>query len=83
MRRLGEIGKKHHFWVKKGQIWTKKGLKRAGQNFSWTLNINFPKEDHNTSIYTKSQQNSMNHLEDMGSNVNFGPKRGKCGPKRA
>ena len=67
----------------KGQIWTKKGPKRAGPDFSLTLNIDFPQEDHKTSIYTKNRQNSMNRLEDIGSNVDFGPKRGKFGPKRA
>ena len=65
----------------KGQIWTKKGPKRAGPDFSWPLNINFPQEHHKTSIYTKNQQNAMNCLEDIGSNVDFGPKRGKFGPK--
>ena len=47
------------------------------------LYINFPQEHHKTSTYTKNQQNSMSRLEDIGSNVDFGPKRGKFGPKRA
>ena len=72
-----------HFLQKEVQIWTKKGLKRVGPDFSWTLNINFPKKDHKTSIYTKNQQHSMNPMEDIGSNVNFGPKIGKFEPKRA
>ena len=41
------------------------------------------KEDHKTSFYTKNQQNSMNRLEDISSNVDFGLKRGKFLPKRA
>ena len=49
----------------KGQIWTKKGPKWAGLDFSWTVNINFPKEDHKNSLYTKNHPNSMNHLEDI------------------
>ena len=32
---------------------------------------------------TKNQQNSMKRLEDVRSNVDFGPKRVKFGPKRA
>lgn len=34
-------------------------------------------------LYKKNQQNSMNCWEDMSQNVDFGPKRGKFGPKRA
>ena len=66
----------------KGQIWTKTGPKWAGLDFSWTVNINFPKEDHKINFYTKNQQNSTNRLEDISQNVDFGPKRGKFGPKR-
>ena len=58
-------------------------LKRARPDISWTLSLDFSQEDHKTSIYTKNQQHSMNRLEDIGSNVDFGPKRGKFGPKRA
>ena len=32
---------------------------------------------------TKNKQNSTNRLEDISQNVDFGPKRGKFGPKRA
>ena len=42
----------------KWAIWTKKGPEWAGLDFSWTGNINFPKEDHKISFYTKNQQNS-------------------------
>ena len=35
------------------------------------------------SFYKKNQQNSTNRLEDINQNVDFGPKRGKFGPKRA
>ena len=31
----------------------------------------------------KNQQNSTNRLEDINQNVDFGPKRGKFGPKKA
>ena len=48
-----------------------------------TVNISFPKENDKISFYTKNQQNSMNLLDDMSQNVDFGPKRGKFGPKRA
>ena len=57
-----------------GQKGGKFGPKRVGPVFSWTSNINFPQEDHKISIYTKNQQNSMNRLENISSNVNFGPK---------
>ena len=67
----------------KGANLDQKGPKRAGPDFSLTLNINFPQEDHKTSIYTKNQQNPMNRGENISSNVNFGPKRGKFGLKRA
>ena len=70
------------FGQKRGQIRTKMGPKWAGLDFSWTVNLNFPKEDHYNSFYTKNQQNSMNSLEDISQNVDFGPKRGKFGPKR-
>ena len=50
-------------------------------DFSTTPNLNFLREDYKISLYTKNQQNSMNPLEDMSQNVDFGPK-GKFGPKR-
>ena len=59
---------------KKGQIWTKKGPKWAGLDFSRILNLNFLREDHNISFYTKNQQNSTNCLEDISQNVDFGQK---------
>ena len=43
----------------------------------------FSKEDRKMSFYTKNQQNKMNTLEDISQNVDFGPKKGKFGPKRA
>ena len=82
MNRLENIGSNVDFGSK-GVNLDQKGLKKAGPDFSWTSNINFPQEDHKTSIYTKNQQHSMNRLEDIGSNVDFGPKRGKFGSKRA
>ena len=67
----------------KGQIWTKKGPKWVGLDFYRTVNLTFPKEGHKISFYAKTQQNSMNRLEDISPNADFGPKRGKFGPKRA
>ena len=67
--------------AKKGQILTEKGPKWAGLDFSRTVNISFPKEDNKISFYTKNKQNSMNRLEDISQNVDFGPKRGKFGQK--
>ena len=52
-------------------------------DFSKTLNLNFLKEDHKISFYTKNQQNSVNHLEDISQNVDFGPKGGKFGQNKA
>ena len=60
-----------------------KGPKMGGLDFSRTVNISFPKENHKISFYTKNQQNSMNHLEYMSQNVDFRSKKGKFGPKRA
>ena len=66
---------------------SKFGPKRAqnGQelNFFRTVNLNFCKGEHKNSYYTKNQQNSMNHLEDISHNVDFGPERSKFGQKRA
>ena len=67
----------------KGANLDQKGTKMGRARFSWTVNINFPKEDHKISFHTKNQQNSMNHLEDISQNADFGPKRDKFGPKRA
>ena len=58
----------------------KKGPKIGRAKFFGTVNLNFPKEDHKNSFYTKNHPNSMNHLVDI--NVDFRPKRGKFGPKR-
>ena len=80
---MEDISQNVDFGPKKGQIWTKKGPKWAGLDFSRTVNISFPKENHKISFYIKNQQNSMNFLEDISQNVDFGPKRGKFGPKRA
>ena len=68
---------------KKVQIWTKKGPKWSGAKFFRTVSLNFPKEDHKNSFYTKNYQNSMYSSEDISQNVDFGPKRSKFGPKRA
>ena len=75
MNRLEDISQNVDFGPKKGQILTEKGPKWTGLDFSRTVNINFPKEDHKISFYTKNQQNSMNYLEDISQNVDFGPER--------
>ena len=59
------------------------GPKWVGQDFSWTVKLNFPKEVQKISFYIKNQQNSMSPLEDISSNIDFGPKRDKFGPKGA
>ena len=59
------------------------GPKRAGPVFFQTVKLNFLKEDHKPSFYNKNQQNSIKHLDDISSNVEFGPKMGKFGPKKA
>ena len=41
-----------------------KGPKMGEARFLRTLNINFPKENHKNSFYTKKHQNPMNRLED-------------------
>ena len=67
----------------KGPNLDRKGPKMGRAKFFRTVNFNFTKEGHNNSFYTKNHQNSMNRLEDISQNVDFGPKRGKFGPKRA
>ena len=42
-----------------------KGPKMGGANFFRTVNLNFPKEDHKNSFYTKNHQNLINRLEDI------------------
>ena len=54
---------KRYVGPKKVQIWTKKGPQWVGLIFLRTVNLNFPKEDHKNSCYTKNHQNSMNRLE--------------------
>ena len=83
MNRLEDISQNVDFGPKRGKFGQKKGPKWAGLDFSRTVNLYFPKEDHKMSFYTKKQQNSMNHLEDISQNVDFGPKRSNFGPKRA
>ena len=64
----------------KGANLDQKGPKMGGARFSPD---NFPKEDHKISFYTKNQQNLIDHLKFITQNVDFGPKWGKFGPKRA
>ena len=79
MKRLENISSNVDFGPKR----VKFGPKRAGPGFFQAVKLNFLKEDHKPSFYTKNQQNSIKSLEDISSNVDFGPKRGKFGPKRA
>ena len=60
-----------------------KGPKKGGARFFLDFKHQFSQEDHKPSICTKNQQNLINRLEDIASNVDFGSKRGKFGPKRA
>ena len=60
-----------------------KGTKMGGLDVSRTVNLNFLKEDHKISFYTKNQQSSTNRLKNISQNVDFGPKMGKFGPKKA
>ena len=60
-----------------------KTAQMGGARFFQIPNLNFLREDHNISFYTKNQQNSMDRLVDISQNVDFGAKRGKFGRKRA
>ena len=66
----------------RGKFGPKRGQKGRSQIFSLTSNINFPQEERKNSIYTKDQQHLMNRLEDIGSNVDFGPKKGQIWTKK-
>ena len=83
MNRLEHISQNDDFGPKRGKFGQKRAQNGRGQIFSRTVNINFPKEDHKISFYTQNKQSSMYCLEDISQNVDFGPKRGKFGPKRA
>ena len=50
---------------KRPKFGPKKGPKMGRAKFFRTVNLNFPKEDHQNSFYTKNHQNSMNPLEDI------------------
>ena len=56
----------------KGANLDQKEPKWAGLDFSRVPNLNFLKEDHKISFYTKNQQNSTNRLRDISQNVAFG-----------
>ena len=69
---------------KKGAKLDQKGPKMGGAGFFPDCKHQFSKKDRKTSFYTKIQENSMNHLEDIRKNVNLGPKRANVdnkGPK--
>ena len=53
-------------WTQKRPHLDQKGPKMGGAKFFQTVNLNFPKEDHKNSFYTKNHENSMNHIEDIG-----------------
>ena len=61
----------------KGANLNKKRAQMGGARFFQNPNLNFLKENHKKSFYTKNQKNSTNRLEDLSQNVDFGPKRGK------
>ena len=68
----------------KGANLDQKGHKMGGPRFFPDCKLQFSKKkNHKISFYTKNQQNSMSSSEDISQNVDFGPKRGKVGPKRA
>ena len=52
-------------WTQKGPNLDQKGTKMGEAKFFWAVNLNFPKDDHKNSFYTKNHQNSMNRLEDI------------------
>ena len=60
-----------------------KGPTMGRAKFFRTVNLDFQKEGHKISFYTKNQQNSTKHLEHISQNFDFGPKRSKFGPKMA
>ena len=70
MNRSDDISKNVNFGSKGANL----DQKWAGLDFSRTINLYFLKEDHMISFYKKNQQNSMNRLEDISQNVDFGPK---------
>ena len=67
----------------KGANLDQKGSKMGVAGFFSDFKPQFFKVDHKIGFYTKNQQNSINHLEDISQNVDFGPKKGKFEPKRA
>ena len=74
MNHLEDISPNIDLGPKRGNFGPK-GPKMDGLDFFRTVKINFPKEDRRLSFYTKIQQNSMNHLEDISQNVDFGPNK--------
>ena len=54
-----------------------------GQSYIFrTVNLNFPKEDHKNSFYSKKSSKFSESLRKYKLNVDFRPKKGKFGPKR-
>ena len=74
VKHLDVISSNVEFGPKRGKFGPKKAQKGRGPDFFQTVNLNFLKEDHYTSFYTKNQQKSMKRLEDISSNVDFGLK---------
>ena len=50
---------------KRGKFGPKRVQNGHGEIFSWTVNLNFFKEEHKIGFYTKNQQNSMSRLKDI------------------
>ena len=80
MNHLEDIGQNIDF----GPNLDQKGPKMGGARIFPNCKHQFSKKkNHKISFYSKNQQNSMNRLEDICKNVDFGPERVKFGPKRA
>ena len=58
-----------------------KGPITGGAKFFQTVNLNFPKEDHMNSFYTKNHPHSINYLENITQNVDFMSKRANLDQK--
>ena len=56
--------------------------KWTGLDFSGTVNLYFPKEDHKISFYTKNKQNLTYRSEDISQNVDLGPQKEQIWTKK-
>ena len=64
MKRLEDLSSNVDFRQKGADV-DRKRPKKGGTRFFQTVNLNFLKEDHYTSFYTKNQQSSMKRLEQV------------------